>query len=219
MLQEDRERKQSGATRYYDKFSKLYDFLSPKIYYHKARLKAVEELRLCESKVVLNVPVGTGQNFEYFQYYLKGTGAILGADISEGMLSKAERKIKTNNWENISLIKCDVLELRKIIEKQTESPGFDAVMCDLGLSGFPNWEEMIDDLISLLKPGGRISIMDWYIPEPSLRGEFVKWIGKSEVNRPIWQYLETKVCEFSIEPSFNRGGVFVASGTKSENRT
>ena len=146
MLQEDREIKQAEATKYYDKFSKLYDFLSPKSYYHKARLKAVEELRLCEGKAVLNVPVGTGQNFEYFQEYLKGTGSILGIDISEGMLSKAEKKIKNNNWNNISLIKCDVLELRKIIENQTESPGFDAVMCDLGLSGFPNWEDMIDDL-------------------------------------------------------------------------
>jgi len=34
------------------------------------------------------------------------------------------------------------------------------------------------------------------------------------VNRPIWQYLENKVAEFKVDSSFNRGGVFVASGTK-----
>lgn len=61
--------------------------------------------------------------------------------------------------------------------------------------------------------------MDWYIPKPSLRGEVVKWIGKGEVNRPLWQYLETKVDEFTLDSSFNRGGVFVASGTKRKHYT
>jgi hypothetical protein len=56
--------------------------------------------------------------------------------------------------------------------------------------------------------------MDWYIEKPSLRGNFVKWIGKGEVNRPIWQYLEVNVNDFKVDSSFNYGGVFVASGTK-----
>ena len=45
-------------------------------------------------------------------------------------------------------------------------------------------------------------------------GEIVKWIGKGEVNRPIYQYLETKVAEFEVKISFNSGGVFVATGIK-----
>ncbi|MDX8385611.1 MAG: class I SAM-dependent methyltransferase [Gallionella sp.] len=219
MFQKRQKITQVETTKYYDKFSNLYDFLSPKSYYHKARKRAVDEMRLKQGMNVLNVPVGTGQSFEYFQDYLMNTGTILGADISEGMLSKAQKKIKANSWENIDYIKCDVLDLKKIIENTNELSGFDAILCDLGLSGFPNWKKVIDDLVSLLNPRGRISIMDWYIPQPSLRGEFVKWIGKGEVNRPIWQYLETKVSEFSVESSFNRSGVFVASGAKSENHT
>ena len=70
-------------------------------------------------------------------------------------------------------------------------------------------------MISILKPKGRIVILDWFIEEPSLRGDFVKWIGKGEVNRPIYQYLKTKVVDFQLDDSFNFGGVFVASGTKS----
>lgn len=57
-------------------------------------------------------------------------------------------------------------------------------------------------------------IMDWYLPKPSLWGAFIKWIGKGEVNRPIYQYLKTKVAEYSVNTSFNRGGVFVATGIK-----
>lgn len=210
--------KQNNATAYYDQFSKVYDVLSPKLYYHKARLHAVKELQLTKGKTVLNVPVGTGQNFEYFQKYLKNNGIIVGVDISLGMLDKAQNKILQNKWNNIKLLNIDVTKLDNssisdLIDVK-EFQGFDAILCDLGLSGFPRWEKVIDKLVSMLARNGRIAIMDWYIDKPSLRGSLVKWIGKGEVNRPIWQYLETKVDGFHVNSSFNRGGIFVASGTK-----
>ena len=56
--------------------------------------------------------------------------------------------------------------------------------------------------------------MDWYIEKLNLRGRFIKWIGKGEVNRPIWQYLENKVANFKVDNSFKKGEMFVASGNK-----
>ena len=60
----------------------------------------------------------------------------------------------------------------------------------------------------------KIVIMDWYMEKRTLRGAFIEWIGKGEVTRPIWQYLKPKVKDFKLDHSFNRGGVFVASGRK-----
>ena len=210
--------KQIEATSYYDKFSRVYDIISPKFYYHKARSQAIEELKLIKGKTVLNVPVGTGQNFEYFQRYLKKSGLIIGVDISSGMLSKAQAKIDRNQWTNIELLNQDVINLDNTLKneliEENNFKGFDAIFCDLGLSGFPHWEKIIDELLSMLSENGRIAIMDWYIEKPSLRGNFVKWIGKGEINRPIWQYLEVNANDFKVDSSFNFGGVFVASGTK-----
>ena len=210
--------KQRKATSYYDKFAGVYDVLSPKSYYHKARLQAIKELRINKGSSVLNVPVGTGQNFEYFQQYLGNSGLIVGVDISLGMLGKSRKKIDRNQWSNIKLVNQNVLDLGSSLTSgalgREGREGFDAVLCDLGLSGFPQWKEIVDTLVSMLSMNGRIAIMDWYIENPSLRGSFVKWIGKGEVDRPIWQYLETKVSDFRVDSSFNRGGVFVASGSK-----
>lgn len=50
------------AKTYYDKLSTVYDWLSPKAYYHQARQAAVNSLELTEGQTVLNVPIGTGQN-------------------------------------------------------------------------------------------------------------------------------------------------------------
>lgn len=201
---------------YYDSFSKVYDWLSPKWYYHNARNYAIQQLQLKQGQTVLNLPCGTGQNFEYFQKYLNETGLIIGIDLSDGMLAKAKKKKEANDWKNIQIYRGNATNinidwLQKNTSVQTK---VDAILCDLGLSGFPKWEMVIDNMLELLKPNGLLVIMDWYVPKPTLRGKFIKWIGGGEVNRPIYQYLETKVANFSVDTSFNRGGVFVATGTK-----
>ncbi len=204
------------AISYYDKFSRYYDWLSPKRYYHKARNFAIQQLQLEEGTTVLNIPCGTGQNFEYFQKYLNGSGLIIGIDLSEGMLEKAKQKQSENNWNNIQLIKEDATQITPawIKENVGKSIQVDAIFCDLGLSGFPEWEKVIDNLLSILSPKGKLVIMDWYIPKSTLRGAFIKWIGKGEVDRPIYQYLENQVANFTLNDTFNRGGVFVATGIK-----
>ena len=210
---------QEKATSYYDAFSRVYDFFSPKVYYHKARSYTIEQLQLQQDQTILNVPCGTGQNFGYFQEYLKHSDLILGIDLSPGMLEKAQRKIQKHHWKNIQLIQQDVGTLdQKWLEDFSKNENkpitIDAILCDLGLSGFPDWQLVIDQLLSILKPGGRIVIMDWYMEKKTLRGAFVEWIGKGKVTRPIWQYLKPRVENFQLDHGFNRGGVFVASGRK-----
>ena len=203
------------AKSYYDKLSRVYDLLSPRRYYHKAREFAVESLKLIPGQTVFNVPCGTGQNFAYFQAHLNNTGLIIGVDLSTGMLAKAQKKLIQQQWHNIKLVPANVLEINpQWVNERLEGRQIDAVLCDLGLSGFPKWQKVIDNLLAILNPGGKIVIMDWYLEQPSWRGELVKWIGKGEVNRPVWQYLEPKVRDFQLNNTFNRGGVFVASGTK-----
>jgi len=209
-------KQQKAAIEYYDKFSRVYDWLSPEWYYHNARVYAIEQLALKSGDTVLNLPCGTGQNFTYFQKYLNETGLIIGIDLSEGMLEKAKIKTAENDWNNIKIIREDATQInQKWVANHFGSPvKVAAILCDLGLSGFPNWEQIIDNMLELLEPNGRLVIMDWYLPEPSLRGKLIKWVGKGEVDRPVYQYLKSKVAKFTVNTSFNRGGVFVATGIK-----
>ena len=209
------EEQQENAIRYYDKLSVIYDCIS-NWYYKKARNYAIKELELKNGQTVLNVPCGTGVNFKYFNEYLKNTGLIIGIDLSSGMLDKAKQKIEKNGWTNIKTELDDATKIDKkwLDDYRNGQITVDAVFCDLGLSGLPEWRNIIDNMISILKPNGRIVILDWYLEKPSLKADFVKWIGKGEVDRPIYQYLETKVSNFKVDDSFNYGGVFVASDSK-----
>ena len=191
---------QTEVTKYYDRFSTIYDWISSKRYYQKPRIAAIKALQLQSNQNVLNLPCGTGQNFEYFQKYLKETGQIIGIDLSEGMLQKAHQNVKQNDWQNVKIIKDDANHINsKWIKEQLGNVPIHTILCDLGLSGFPNWQTIIDNLLDLLEPNGKIVIMDWYIEKTSLRGELIKWLGKGEVNRPIWQYLQPKVAGFKLE--------------------
>jgi len=147
---------------------------------------------------------------------MNGTGLIIGIDLSEGMLEKAKIKVENNSWQNIEIHQADATNINSawVAKNVALSAPVDAVLCDLGLSGFPQWQTIIDNMLELLKPNGVLVIMDWYIPNPTLRGTFIKWIGKGEVDRPIYQYLEKQVTSFKVNTSFNRGGVFVATGIK-----
>lgn len=210
---------QKLAISYYDKFAKVYDWLSPKAYYHQPRVFAIQEMNLKAGQTILNIPCGTGQNFEYFQKEMKNSGQIIGVDLSEGMLSKAKKKVQKNGWHNITLLQKDATQINVEWVNEAIKSGlqFDSILCDLGLSGFPEWEIIIDNLMTLLKPDGKIVVMDWYIEKSSLRGAFIKWIGKGEVNRPLWQYLEKKVGNFNLNDTFKNGDIFVASGNPISN--
>lgn len=205
---------QELATKYYNRFSKIYDFVSSKRYYHKSRKYAIKQLELQKHQTILNLPCGTGQNFSHFQEYLLQTGQIIGIDLSDGMLQKAKQKVTKNDWQNIKIIKEDATKINSSwIKDHLGEVKIDAILCDLGLSGFPKWKQVIDNLIDCLEPNGKIVIMDWYIEKKSLRGEFIKWIGKGDVDRPIWQYLQPKVKQFKII-TFKQGDIFVVSGIK-----
>lgn len=210
--------RQEKAIHYYNNISGVYDYIS-NWYYKKARKYAIAELQLQKEQTVLNVPCGTGVNFSYFNTYLENSGRVIGIDLSEGMLKQANRKIEKNDWSNI---KTELNDATKIntnwLENYPKQHGpiiIDAIFCDLGLSGLPEWQQIIDNLIAILKPGGRIVILDWYLKDEKALAKIVRWVGKGEVNRPVWQYLETKVSDFKVVENFGMlGGVFVASGTK-----
>jgi len=214
-------KEQEKAIRHYDKISNIYDYIS-NWYYIKARKYAIQKLEIKKGQTVLNLPCGTGVNFKYFQSYLENSGLIIGIDLSGGMLNQAKRKTEQNRWTNIDLELNDATMIdQNWLAEYSERNGqieIDAIFCDLGLSGLPEWRNIIDNMVSILSPNGRIVILDWYLEKPGLRGKFVKWIGKGEVDRPIWQYLKTKVTDFKVNDSFNRGGVFVASGTNPDGK-
>jgi ubiquinone/menaquinone biosynthesis C-methylase UbiE len=135
--------------------SKLHDVLQ----LHMLPLKkiAVDELHLKRGDRVILFCCGTGQELPFIRERIGPEGEILGIDWSDGMLDQARRKIASNGWTNVKLVKGDVTALP---ECTVGIASYDAGMCTLGLSIINQPENAFQGLKNAVKGGGRIVIGD-----------------------------------------------------------
>ena len=122
------------------------------------RKRAVRLLKKHQPKLILDIATGTG-DFAIEALSLKPE-KIIGVDISEGMLSVGREKlIKKNLTDKIELISGDSEFL------PFEDNFFDAVIVSFGVRNFENLEKGLSDMLRVLKPGGKVVILEFSKPK------------------------------------------------------
>jgi len=205
--------------KWYNLFSNIYDVALEKLYF-ESRKKAIELLDLKSGQTIIDIACGTGANFKH----LKATHlnlSIYGTDFSEGMLEKAQANIIKNKWSNITLFQADVRILTPALIKNKTSKklSFDRVLCVLGLSVVPEWEIVLDKMLALLNEDGKIVIVDVFAEKRDFNTWLVERFAQADLNRKIWQTLETKTTDFHqeylpVKENKVGGKLFAASGKK-----
>lgn len=147
----------------YDQFLKFYNgfwqFFGFR--YEYWRKKAISELNLNEGHVVVDLGCGTGLNFPYFEKLVGHSGRIIGVDISNSMLAMAKKRIKKNNWKNISLFLDDMANYK--------IPRADAIISTYSLGLSKSYDKVIQEAYHALKPDGKFVVLDFKNDYLSLR--------------------------------------------------
>jgi demethylmenaquinone methyltransferase/2-methoxy-6-polyprenyl-1,4-benzoquinol methylase len=108
---------------------------------------------------LLDVATGTADIAIAFAQ-ANSTLAITGLDLSEGMLAIASEKVKQLRLDKqINLIQANALEL------PFAKNSFDIVTIGFGLRNLPDLSKSISELSRVLKPNGRLLIMEFSIPQ------------------------------------------------------
>ncbi len=208
--------------KWYDVFSNIYDPSLEKLYF-ESRKRAIELLDLKDGQTLIDIACGTGANFKHIKA-LNIELNIYGTDFSEGMLKKAQKTIDKNNWDNITLFPSDARDLTpSLIKKLTNQDlSFDRVLCVLGLSVIPDWNQVLDRILGLLKENGKIVVVDVFAEKRNFNTWLVEKFARADLSREIWQSLEKKTDNFLYEylPVKERkvgGRLFVATGIKTAN--
>lgn len=203
--------------KWYDLFSNIYDSSLEKLYF-KSRERAIELLDLQPGQTLIDIACGTGANFKHIKA-LNIDVDIYGTDFSEGMLKKGLATINKNGWNNITLFQADARELTPgLVKEQTKRDlSFDRVLCVLGLSVIPDWNQVLDRMLDLLKENGRIVIVDVFAEKRNFNTWLVEKFARADLNRKIWQTLEKKTLNFHqeylpVKESKVGGKLFVATG-------
>ncbi|MGV8873297.1 MAG: class I SAM-dependent methyltransferase [Rhodococcus sp. (in: high G+C Gram-positive bacteria)] len=128
------------------------------------RDKAVSDLRLQGPQRVLDVACGPGNFTKFLSEKLTGDGIAIGFDISEAMIARA---VQDNRGTRAAYVRGDAAHL------PYADGTFDAVCCYAALYLIPKPMTVLDELIRVLRPGGRIAIMTSCKPGPAPFGSLV----------------------------------------------
>ena len=100
---------------------------------------------------------GTGSNLNYFGENIAKLERVYVVDLASSLLTVADRRIQEEGWENASVIEADATTF------QPAEPQIDVVTFSYSLTMIPDWFAAIDHAYDILKPGGRIGVVDFYV--------------------------------------------------------
>lgn len=208
----------------YRKKAKHYDFTSrlypaPGYPQRAQRLRAVRALRLRPGATVVDMACGTGLNFGLLQDAIGRSGRIIGVDMTDAMLARAEQRVATNGWHNVTLVQADatVFDFPRDV---------DAILSTYALSQVPECAQVIARGAAALARGGRWAVLDLKIPGSTPR--WLSRIGTAAVRpfasidewimRRPWEAIRSAMQEDLVDVSWNElffGTAFLGAGSRS----
>lgn len=145
----------------FDRIAGKYDFLNHllSLGIDKGwRKKAIRSIAPIQPKQILDVATGTG-DFAIACLAIN-PDKVTGVDISEGMLAVGRTKMKDKQLDHkISLMYGDSEQL------PFEDGSFDAITCAYGVRNFENLEKGLSQMQRVLRPGGRMAILEFSHPK------------------------------------------------------
>jgi demethylmenaquinone methyltransferase/2-methoxy-6-polyprenyl-1,4-benzoquinol methylase len=146
----------------FNNISKTYDFLNHFLSFGIDiiwRKKAINELKNDRPKLILDVATGTG-DFAFEALSILKPEKIIGVDISQGMLDIAQQKINKRNLRGVFEVKLGDSEKLPFGDSK-----FDAVTVAYGVRNFENLEQGLMDIQRVLKPGGKMVVLEFSKPK------------------------------------------------------
>ena len=115
----------------------------------------VAEAKVKPGMQVLDVACGTGEPAISIALLLKGTGLVVGTDISSAPLKIAAQRARERGLGNTRFQQADVHSL------PFADGSFDRVTCRLGIMFFSDLARALREMRRVLKPDGRVTLLAW----------------------------------------------------------
>ncbi|MCD7973816.1 MAG: bifunctional demethylmenaquinone methyltransferase/2-methoxy-6-polyprenyl-1,4-benzoquinol methylase UbiE [Candidatus Azobacteroides sp.] len=163
------------------------------------RKKGILTLKELQPEIILDIATGTG-DLAIQAYHLLHPEKIIGIDISQKMMDVGEEKVKTAGLsDRIIFQKEDSLHM------SFEDNSFDAAMVAFGVRNFENLNKGLREILRVLKPGGKLMILELTTPEKFPMKQLYKIYSKVIIptigklisgNQTAYSYLPQSIAAF-----------------------
>jgi len=137
--------------RVYSKYASMYDHTFGKVF-QQSRESAVRGLPIQPGHRILEVGIGTGEALPLYPTHCE----VLGIDLSEGMLERARRRVDEFQLDHVTLQRMDAGNM------ELPDDHFDLVMAAYVVTAVPDYRIVVDEMIRVCKPGGRIVMLNHF---------------------------------------------------------
>jgi S-adenosylmethionine-diacylgycerolhomoserine-N-methlytransferase len=100
---------------------------------------------------------GTGQNLERFGERIRDLKKVYVVDLCAPLLDVARQRIRHHGWSNVEVVEADATRF------QPAEHSVDVVTFSYSLTMIPDWFAALQQAHRLLRPGGLIGVVDFYV--------------------------------------------------------
>ena len=167
---------------FYQHQAGLYDRFRERLLAGRQELYA--SLPVPEQGTWVDLGGGTGSNAEYLGARLPRLERLWIVDLSASLLEVARQRAAARHWSNVELCQEDACSWTPPCEK------VDVVTFSYSLTMMPDWLAAIDHAYDLLKPGGTIGVVDFYVSRKFPRPNHVRHSWSTRTFWSTWFGLD-----------------------------
>lgn len=139
-----------------------------------------QQLEVPEGGVWVDLGGGTGSNLEFFGDQISRLKKVYVVDLAGSLLQVARDRATQNGWDHVEAVEADATTF------QAAEGHVDVVTCSYSLTMIPDWFAAIDNAYGMLRDGGRIGVVDFYVSRKHPADPMVRHGGLTRVGWPAW---------------------------------
>lgn len=163
---------------FYAEQSSSYDLFRDRLLHGREQL--MRAIPVPTGGSLVDMGGGTGRNLEWLGERLVSVASVTVVDLCASLLHIADQRIRSNGWQNVRTRLADVT---------TYAPAeglVDAVTFSYSLTMIPNWFDAVENAYAILKPGGYIGVVDFYVSDKWPNDGMVRHSGFYRNFWPAW---------------------------------
>ena len=122
----------------------------------KGRQELYDQIEVPDGGVWVEMGGGTGSNLEYLGDRIHRLSKVYVVDLADSLLEVATQRAEQKGWNNVEAVAADATSWQV-------DGGADVVTFSYSLTMIPDWFGAIENAKRLLKPTGKLGVVDFYV--------------------------------------------------------